>query len=260
MTALTAHGLSVTLGGRPILDGIDLTIDRPGVFGVIGPNGAGKTTLLRSLAGLQTADGKPVRLDGRPVGSLPARERARRIGYLPQTPNVHWPLTVGRLVALGRLPHLAPWSKPGPTDEAAIEQALTVTELTGFTDRVAHTLSGGELGRALLARVIAGEPEIILADEPVAALDPLHQLRILSLFKRLAAAGRMIVLVLHDLTHAMRFCDRLIVLDRGCVVADDEPNALTDDSALASAFGVNFARPTWQGTPLMVPWQPDNEP
>jgi iron complex transport system ATP-binding protein len=259
MTALAVQGLRVALGGKPVLDSIDLTIDGPGVIGIIGPNGAGKTTLMRCLAGLAATDHDAVRFDDRPLMSLPARDRAKRIGYLPQSPSLHWPLSVGRLVALGRLPHLAPWSPPQPADAQAIERALKATDLTGFTDRPAHSLSGGELARALLARVIAGEPDIILADEPIAALDPLHQLRILALFRHLANSGRTVVLVLHDLALAMRYCDRLMLLDHGRIAADGAPGALANSPALTDAFGVGFARPTWRGETVLVPWQPVDE-
>jgi len=260
MTALETRSLDVRLAGRPVLAGIDLMIDQPGVLGVIGPNGAGKSTLLRCLAGLLTADGGSVSLDGKAVTNVLPRERARRIGYLPQTPSLHWPLTVGRLVALGRLPHLAPWARPSHDDKSSIDRALQATDMTDLVDRTAQTLSGGELARALLARVIAGEPEIILADEPVAALDPLHQLRILSLFRKLADSGHIVILVLHDLTMALRFCDRLVLLDKGRIVADDDPTAMADNPSLGSAFGVAFARPNWHGKELLVPWQSENGP
>lgn len=260
MTALIASDLRLTLGGRAVLDDINLTIDRPGLIGVIGPNGAGKSTLLRCLAGLTVPDSGRVTIDDTAIASLPMKHRARRIGYLAQSPTLHWPLTVGRMVALGRLPHLAPWARPGPDDEQAIDRALTVTDLTALVARTAHTLSGGELARALLARVIAGEPELILADEPVAALDPLHQLRILGLFRKFADTGRQIVVVLHDLTLALRFCDRAILLDHGRVAADGDPQAMAANPALSSAFGVEFARPTWHGRDLLVPWRPEAGP
>ena len=260
MTALTVAGGRLALGGRPVLDGIDLTFNAPGLIGMIGPNGAGKTTLLRCLAGLIKADSGSVLIDGKAIASLRPQDRAQRIGYLAQSPVLHWPLTVGRLVALGRLPHLAPWARPGPDDQAAIDRALASTDLADLTDRPAHTLSGGEFARALLARVIAGEPAAILADEPTAALDPLHRLRILDLFRRLADSGRLIVIVLHDLTSALRFCDRVVLMDAGRIAADGPPAAVADDPALSETFGVAFAKPTWQGHDLLLPWRPKAQP
>ena len=260
MTALAAEGVRLALGGRPVLDGIDLTFKGPGLIGVIGPNGAGKTTLLRCLAGLAKPDSGNVLADGQAISSLRPQERARRIGYLAQSPILHWPLTVGRLVALGRLPHLAPWARPGTNDQAAIDRALASTDLTDLVDRRAHTLSGGEFARALLARVIAGDPATILADEPTAALDPLHRLRILDLFRRLADSGQLIVIVLHDLTLALRFCDRVVLMNQGRIEADGPPDAIADDPALSRTFGVTFARPTWQGHDLLLPWRPEAQP
>ncbi|MEM7442868.1 MAG: ABC transporter ATP-binding protein [Pseudomonadota bacterium] len=256
MTSLSARDLRLVLGNRAVLDGITLAVDQPGLVGIVGPNGAGKTSLLRTLTGLAKPVSGRVELDGVPIASLSPRDRARRIGYLPQTANLHWPLTVGRLVALGRLPHLAPWAGPGAGDRDAIDRALKAADLSALVDRSANSLSGGELARALLARVIAGEPDLILADEPVASLDPLHQLRVMDLFRTLAEAGRTIVIVLHDLTLAVRFCDRLVLLDKGRIVADDAAESVAQNPALETTYGVQFARPVWADADLLVPWRP----
>jgi len=223
MTALELKRVAVSLGGTPILRGCDLAVGAGGFVGLIGPNGAGKTTLLRAASALLSVDAGQVSLDGMPLSSLPPRQRARRLGYLPQAPAAHWPMTVDRLVALGRMPHLEPWRRPSDGDAAAIEQALRDADVADLRHRVFHTLSGGERVRAMLARVLAGEPDVLLADEPLASLDPYHQFQVIALLRRLADAGHAVLAVLHDLTLAARFCHRLALLDDGRIVADGVP-------------------------------------
>ena len=166
---LDAHDLH--LAGR--LAGISTTLEPGTITAICGPNGAGKSSLLTALAGLLPVERGDVRLDGEPLTDLKPRERARRIGYLPQAGEVAWDLSVRGLVALGRLPH-------GDNAGEPVERALAALDLGNFTARAVSTLSGGERARALLARVMAGEPRWILADEPLAALDLAHQLALLA--------------------------------------------------------------------------------
>ena len=186
---LSAEGLCFFRGDQVILDEVDLELGRGEMLGLIGPNGAGKSTLLRLLAGVLTPDAGRITLDGRPFDILSRRERARRIAYLPQLNRVAWPLSVERLVELGRLPHLEPWQHPGPDDRAIIERVIVQTDLLALRQRAFDTLSGGEQARVLLARALVTEPDILLADEPVAALDPAHQLDVMELLGTIATRG-----------------------------------------------------------------------
>ena len=243
--------VSVTLGGRPVVDGVSADLSG-GVIGLIGPNGAGKSTLVRAIAGLIPAEGA-ILIDGAPVATITLRDRARRIAYLPQGQAVHWPLTVERLVALGRLPHLAPFARPGETDAQAIEHALERTGLQPLRDRPVAELSGGERARVLLARALAVEAPLLLADEPLAALDPAHQIEVMALLRAEAARGATVIAVLHDLTLAARWCDRLLLIDRGGLVADGKPADVLTAERIAAVYGVSAHIGEAAGEPLIVP-------
>lgn len=256
MTALTTECAVLRYGAVTALDRIDIRVRAGEMLALIGPNGAGKSSLLRVLAGLKAPDAGRVCLDGSPLDAIPARDRARRIGYLAQGAECHWPLTVGRLVALGRLPHLGPWQRPGAADVAAIEHALTACDVAYLADRPVTDLSGGERARVLLARVLASDPEILLADEPVAGLDPYHQLRVMKLLRRRTSAGTGIAVVLHDLTLAARFCDRIVLLHGGRVLADGDPAAVLGPELLERVYGVTVTHIEINGRRLYIPLEP----
>ncbi|GMM92984.1 ABC transporter ATP-binding protein [Qipengyuania sp. MTN3-11] len=209
------------LSGR--LDGVSLDLERGGITAICGPNGAGKSSLLQSLAGLLPPDRGEVLLGGTDLARLDPKARGRRIGYLPQQPEIAWDVPVESLVALGRMPH-------GDADPAPVDAALRALNLDDFRKRRAQSLSGGETARVLLARVLAGQPDWILADEPFAALDLAHQHALIGHLRSAADAGAGVVLVLHDLALAMNHADRVVVLDRGTVAADGlAERALAED-------------------------------
>ena len=214
---------------RRRLAGVGAVLEPGRITAICGPNGAGKSTLLQCLAGLIGPDAGEVRLDGAPLPH--GRERARRIGYLPQVGEVAWDLSVAGLATLGRLPH-------GDRGEAQVASALAAVDLAAFAGRPVSTLSGGERARALLARVLAGEPQWILADEPLAALDLAHQLALLAHLRVAADAGAGVVLVLHDLALAMNHADRVLVLDRGTLAADGAPGEALSEATIARVWGV----------------------
>lgn len=232
--SLAAQGL--TLAGR--LAGVSADLRAGEVTAICGPNGAGKSSLLACLAGLVVADAGEVLLDGRPLPVLKPRQRARAIGFLPQTPEVAWDVTVETLVSLGRLP----W--PGTPGGGAIEAALRAMDLMALRQRPVSRLSGGERARALLARVLAGEPGWLLADEPLANLDLAHAAGLMRALRQQAQAGRGVVLVLHDLAMAMNHASRVLVLDRGELVADGQPSEALSPAVIARVWGVS-AR--WMG-------------
>lgn len=237
--------LSVRFGRRDVLT--DVTADFvPGrVTIVLGANGAGKSTLLRAAAALVPATGA-VTLDGDDVAAMPARERAKAIGYLPQDAGVHWNMAARDVVALGRLPH-------GDAGAAAIAAALAETDTAALADRPVRTLSGGERARVLLARVLAGEPRWLLADEPLASLDPLHQMETLALLRAAAGRGTGVVLVLHDLTQAARVADDVLLLRDGRVLAHGPADAVLTEERIAAAYGVRVAIVAHDGTRAIVP-------
>ncbi len=234
---LEANDLVVGLGGLAVLDGVDLKLRAGEVTAVLGPNGAGKSTLLSCLAGLRRPDRGEVRLDGRPLLALPAKARAQRIGFLPQAPEIAWSLDVRTFAGLGRTAHLGAF---GPTEEdrTAVERALIRTQMTEFAGRDVTTLSGGERARALLARVLAGEPRWLIADEPLTGLDPSHQLDAAELMRGFAAEGGGVVVTLHDLAFAARVADRVVVLAAGRVLADGSPGEALSPAVLAEAYDI----------------------
>lgn len=233
--------LALRRGGKPVLQQVSVAPEKGQITAVCGPNGVGKSTLVMGLAGLIEPDGGRIVLENRKLGEYTPRERAMRIGYLPQSAEVAWDVSVENLVRLGRLPHR-------DRGDEAVEAAIAALELQELRKRPASQLSGGERSRVLLARVLAGEPDWILADEPFAALDLAHQQRLLTHFKASAQKGQGVVLVLHDLALAMNHADRVIVLGEsnagGVVVADGPPDQALSISTIADVWGVD-AR--WMG-------------
>lgn len=250
---LDCRRISVRLGGRQVLHDVELAIGEGEVVGLIGPNGAGKSTLLRAIAGLQPCDGE-ILYDGGPLHRLGRRRRAALVAYLAQAESLHWPLTVARTAALGRMPHLGPWQAMGPEDHRAVVRALEACDLAGLADRAVNSLSGGERARALLARVLATEPALLLADEPVAGLDPYHQIQVMELLRRRAGEGMSTVVVLHDLLLAARFCDRLALIHEGRAVAAGSPPEVLTPEILRGVYHVDCRRWEGDGLSVWVPW------
>ena len=239
-----ARGLGcdgLALAGR--LSDITARLNPGEITAICGPNGAGKSTLLSCLAGLIAPTSGAVTLDGEPLGQIAPRERARCIGYLPQSPEVAWDVSVETLVSLGRLP----WKDaPAPETRAAIDEALAAMDLDALRARPVSQLSGGERARALMARVLATRPGWLLADEPLANLDLAYAAALVDRLRLQAAAGRGVVLVLHDLASAMNHADRVLVLADGSLVADGPPAAALSEDTIARVWQVD---PRWIGEP-----------
>ncbi|WP_380786996.1 ABC transporter ATP-binding protein [Sphingomonas sp. R86521] len=253
MVTIAAHALSVSLAGTRVVDDISMALEGGALVGIVGPNGAGKSTLARALLGLLTPDSGSVTIDGEDVAALSSAALATRVAYLPQDHAVHWPLSVERLVGLGRLPHLGPFSRITPADQTAIDAAMRDTGTTHLAGRTATELSGGERARVMLARALATGAPALIADEPLTSLDPGHQLEVMALLQDHARRGALVVIVLHDLGMAARFCDRLLLIDRGTLKADGPPGAVLTDHALAETYGITAWRGTVLGQPLLVP-------
>ncbi len=251
MMPLQAQALSVDLGPRRVLSGIDLALQPGRLTVIIGPNGAGKTTLIRSLAGLLTPSKGHLTLDGQPLAKMGGGERARAIAYLPQGGGIAWPLPVSDVVALGRLPHGEKPDSLSSQGRDAVAAAIRAVGLQGFETRPATKLSGGERARVLLARALATQAPVLLVDEPVAALDPRHQLIVLEVLKAQARAGATVAAIMHDLMLAARFADDIILLEQGRIAAFGRPEAVLTQERLAASFGIQ-ARVSHDGQTLVV--------
>ena len=234
---LSAQNLSLDRTGKRVLESVSAELRPSEVTAICGPNGAGKSSLLLALAGLLEPSEGEVHLDTAPLTNIHPRTRAQAIGYLPQSAEIAWDVSVENIVRLGRLPHK-------DKGDAAVEDAINALDLNEFCDRPASQLSGGERARVLLARVLAGEPDWILADEPLAALDLAHQLSLLQHLRGAAEAGKGVVLVLHDLSLAMNHADRVLVLGDGKLAADGPPNESLAQEVIADVWGV---KASWIG-------------
>ena len=249
--SLQAQDLALSLGGRPVLEGITADLAKGGLIAIVGPNGAGKSTFLSCLAGLLKPDAGAATLDGLSIGAMPGRQRARRIAFLAQTPEIAWDVDVRAFVGLGRTPHLGAFG-PSGEDQAAIDAAIASAGLEAFAERPVTRLSGGERARALIARGLAGDTDWLLADEPLTGLDPGHALDALALFRRLAHdEGKGVVITLHDLNLAARFADRVLVLNNGKLVVDGPADTALAPEILTKVYGVAVRRHDGEGGPLI---------
>jgi iron complex transport system ATP-binding protein len=251
---LTAQEVNVTLGGRAVLRNISLSLSPGHLVALVGPNGAGKTTLLRTLAGLVPSAGA-VHIGGDALSSLPLRERARRFAYLPQGHIVHWPLPARDVVALGRYPHGATDpARLSPRDDEAVLRAMQVADVMEFRERPVTELSGGERSRVALARVLAVEAPVILADEPTASLDPRHQIDVMKSLRAVADTGTLVIVVTHDLGLAARFADTVTVLSEGHLASQGPPAQALSDQVMADVFRISAYRAEYQREAVIVPW------
>jgi iron complex transport system ATP-binding protein len=251
---VTARDVNVTLAGRLVLRDVSLALSSGHLVALVGPNGAGKTTLLRALAGLVPSNGV-IHVRGDALSSLSLRERARRFAYLPQGHVVHWPLPARDIVALGRYPH-------GATDPArltardaeAVLRAMQAADVVEFSERRVTELSGGERSRVALARVLAVEAPVILADEPTSSLDPRHQIDVMKTLRQAADKGALVMVVTHDLGLAARFADTVLVLSEGRLVSQGNPAEALSDQVMADVFRISAYRAEYQREAVIVPW------
>ena len=233
MALLSLDALTVMRGPCPVVNAASLTLEPGELVGLIGPNGAGKTTLMRAALGLLPHKGASS------LAEMTPQARAKHAAWLPQTREIAWPVTVETLVTLGRVPHLAGGQRPQEADRAAVAQAIATMGLSGFEQRPATELSGGEQARVLIARTLAQETPLILADEPIAGLDPGHQIATMEAFAHLTATGKTALVALHDLGLAARHCSRLILMHQGVIRADGPPRDVLTTANLAEVFGIS---------------------
>ncbi len=253
MTAIRVEHLSIRLGNRAVLDDISFDITAPGLVVIVGPNGAGKSTLLRGLAGLAPSHGGSIQIGEALLHTLSPQERARAIGYLPQERTVHWPMPAHEIVALGRLPHQVAAAGLNAHDRAAVAKAIAAMDADHLADRPILELSGGERARILIARVLAQEPSVILADEPTAGLDPKHQWALFECLEVAAARGTRIIVASHDLALASRFAQHVLLVTDGRLSATGSPADVLTRDRLAAVFGVASAVIEHDGHQVIVP-------
>lgn len=232
MTLLALERLTVRRGDCPVVDAVSLNIAQGECVGLIGPNGAGKTTLLRAALGLMAHEGRSS------LTQMSAPERARYAAWMPQSREIAWPVTVETLIALGRIPHLPRGARPGAQDQRAIDAAIHRMGLEGFRHRTATQLSGGEQARVLIARALAQDTALLLADEPIAGLDPASQIATMQVFAGLAREGHAVLVSLHDLGLAARHCSRLLMMHAGKLIADGPPREVLTPENIEHGFGI----------------------
>ena len=245
MSGLTARGVTVVRGAHPIVNGVDVGFTRGALTAIVGPNGAGKSTLVKALLGLIDAQGA-VQLDGQDVAAMAPRVRARSLAYLPQGERHAWPLPVEAVVGLGRYPHgdkRRGDERNGDAGEdgGTVEDVLDRLDLTGLHHRSVLTLSGGEQMRTAVARALAVDADFVLADEPLASLDPRYQFQIMNALAGEAAAGKGVVIVLHDLALAARYAHHMVVMTNGAVAASGAPREVLTAARVEAGFGVRTA-------------------
>jgi iron complex transport system ATP-binding protein len=253
VSALALAGLSVELGGKRVLDGVDAEIEHGAWVALIGPNGAGKSTLLRAVAGLVAYDGE-IALDGVEVTALRRRELARRIAFVPQAPLLPPGMLVREYVLLGRTPHIGAFGYEGEHDLTAAARALERLDLASLAGRQLRTLSGGEQQRAVLARALAQDAPFLLLDEPTASLDLGRQQQVLELVAGIREHGELTVLcAMHDLTLAGQYAERLLLLSGGRLVADGPPAEIATEALIAAHYGADVRVLIEDGVVAVIP-------
>jgi len=250
---LEASALCMGYGVSPIIEGLDLLLPKGKVTAIVGPNGCGKSTLLAGLARLHKPNSGAVLLNGKAITQLPTREVAQQLALLPQEASAPDGLTVAELIRFGRQPHqrlLQQWSEH---DQAVVDAALHVADLTELADRPLQSMSGGQRQRAWIAMAIAQDTPLLLLDEPTSALDLGHQIEVFELIRQLAAAGKTIVMVVHDLTSACRYADHLVAMEGGRVIAEGAPDVVVTPSLVESLYGIQciLLRDPLHGTPVI---------
>ncbi|KGH43239.1 MULTISPECIES: ABC transporter ATP-binding protein [Modestobacter] len=254
--SLAAEDLTLAYGERTVIEGLDLLVPPGRITAVVGANACGKSTLLRSMSRLLAPRSGRVLLDGKAVHRLPAKELARTLGLLPQSPIAPEGITVADLVGRGRHPHQRVFSRWSKEDDAAVAAALDATETTPLADRAVDELSGGQRQRVWIAMALAQQTDLLLLDEPTTFLDVAHQIEVLDLLTDLnRTRGTTIVMVLHDLNLAARYADHLVALSGGQIHAAGTPEDVLTEECVRAVFGLDsqvIVDPT-SGKPLMLP-------
>ena len=255
MSYLTIDALKVGYGNQLVIDGLNLQLAQGKITALIGPNGCGKSTLLKTIARIIQPQAGSVRLQGENVHQLESRALARQMALLPQAPVTPEGVTVRDLVGYGRAPWISRWGQLSDADKTVVDDALRETHLMELADRPATDLSGGQRQRAWIAMILAQQTELVLLDEPTTWLDIAHQVELLKLLRKLNTAGKTVVVVLHDLNQACRYCDELVVLRDGALQAHGTPNEVFTSELVQQVFDLpaQIAADPVSGTPMCLP-------
>jgi iron complex transport system ATP-binding protein len=249
MSALSLTNAVVTLQGVDILKSVSFDVAPGKLVALLGPNGAGKTTAVRVLLGAQALSSGTAHIGSRQSSHYSPKERALALAYLPQSRQFAWPIGVREAVALGRFAHGGALGRLGPLDTRAVDDALERCDLTSFATRSVASLSGGELARVHIARALAANTPVLIADEPIAALDPRHSRDVLAILQARARAGAAVLVILHDLSLAGQFCDEVILLHQGRVITQGPPSIALTPKVLSDVYRINA---NWDGPHLIV--------
>lgn len=239
--AVSAQALAYQVDAQWLLDGVSLLVDKGELVGLIGPNGAGKSTLLRAISGILRCQDGSVVLEGKDITNMTVKDLAAGLALVPQIAPYTHGFTSMELVLMGRYPHLGRFQVEGNADEKIAREAMAMTETDRFADRTLDTLSGGERQRVFVARALAQQPRILLLDEPTSNLDVLHQLMVLDLVRQLVDDGLTAVAAFHDLSMAARYCDKLVVMSGGKVIATGPPEKVLNPELIETVFKVKAA-------------------
>ena len=235
---LECQKLDFSYQKKRVIYGVSLGFGENEFVGLIGPNGAGKSTLLNLLMGLYPPEEGQVYLSGNDITQITRKNIAQKISFVPQDVSIEYAFSVREIVAMGRNPHLGAFQIESQYDHVIIDRAMQKTDILSMAERRVDQLSGGERQRVFIARALAQETPILLLDEPTASLDLCHQLSLLTLIRQLCSEGLLAIAAIHDLNLAARFCDRLIMLDQGSVVAQGTPREVLTKENLYRYFSI----------------------
>jgi iron complex transport system ATP-binding protein len=238
MTELVARNVCLDVGTTPIVKDASLSLKPGELVAILGPNGAGKTSLLRTLLGITRTTSGSAKLNGEDCFGISPSERAKIVSYLPQQRPLAWPYRVHDVVALGRFAYGAALGRLSPADNAAVDEAIAACDLGELQHRSTDNLSGGELARVHFARAIAGKAPLLIADEPVAELDPKHQVLVADLIRKFVDDGGGALVVLHEVALAARIADRLIWMKNGSIFAEGSPTETLNSKIMQDVYGV----------------------
>lgn len=255
MILAKAKDLNIFYDKNHVLKNVSFDVGPGEIVGVIGPNGAGKTTILKAFAKLIQPTTGSLEILGKYLSEIRNEDSSKIIAYLPQNHAIYWSLSVERVIALGRIPHLMPWQKSDSQDKDIIYKSMKMTDTDALRNRDINALSGGEQTLVMIARVLAQQTPLILADEPMQGLDPNHQIKIMELFKKIAGENKGIIIVMHDLSLAARFCDKLILLNEGHVLDSGPPRKVLSPENLKDAFRIEARFQYDKKDLFLIPWK-----
>ncbi|MCK5726802.1 MAG: ABC transporter ATP-binding protein [Thiotrichaceae bacterium] len=234
---IQCSNIQIIRGHREIISSLSFQHKGAKLIGLLGPNGAGKTTLIRAIAGLQNISQGELTINDLQPQQSPSK-LAHIMAYLPQQRTVHWALNNNEIVMLGRLPHQQTFQRPSDEDHKIVQDIMKTMNIDALAHRPFEEISGGEQARVLIARALAQQPEILLADEPTNGLDPAHQIRMMETFQQVVSDGCTVLLSIHDINLAAQYCDRILLMQEGHLVHDGAVKEVFTQENLSQVYGI----------------------